>query len=94
MPFGGGTEGGVAATIFAVTDSLPSKSVGEAVQTITANEIKSEVEVNLFYFFFRFFFDSTSCDRQCMRPFLHTAPENTSCPYCQQNYFSGGRKGT
>lgn len=50
MPFGGGGGGGldssvVASTIFAVTDSLPSKSVGEAVQTITEKEIKSEVEV-------------------------------------------------
>lgn len=71
MPFGGAVEGGVAATIFAVTDSLPSKSVGEAVQTITANEIKSEVEVR--FFFFRSFFcigiNSTSCDRQFMHPF-------------------------
>lgn len=39
-------DGSVAATIFAVTDSLPSKSVGEAVQTITEKEIKSEVEVS------------------------------------------------
>lgn len=50
LPFGGGGGGGldgsVAATIFAVTDSLPSKSVGEAVQTITEKEIKSEVEVS------------------------------------------------
>ena len=48
LPFGGGDglDGSVAATIFAVTDSLPSKSVGEAVQTITEKEIKSEVEVS------------------------------------------------
>lgn len=54
-PFGGGgggggggaVEGSVAATIFAVTDSLPGKSVGEAVQTITDKEIKSEVEVGV-----------------------------------------------
>eukprot|EP00903_Cladosiphon_okamuranus_P019804 g18203.t2 len=49
LPFGGGggsgLDGSVAATIFAVTDSLPSKSVGEAVQTITEKEIKSEVEI-------------------------------------------------
>lgn len=47
LPFGGGggLDSSVAATIFAVTDSLPSKSVGEAVQTITEKEIKSEVEV-------------------------------------------------
>ena len=44
-PLGLVEEGGIAATIFAVTDSLPGKSVGEAVQTITADEIKSEVEV-------------------------------------------------
>lgn len=44
---GGGVDGSVAATIFAVTDSLPGKSVGEAVQTITENEIKSEVEVSV-----------------------------------------------
>lgn len=51
-PFGGGGDGDgfdgstVAATIFAITDSLPGKSVGEAVQTITEKEIKSEVEVS------------------------------------------------
>ncbi|CAM9597452.1 unnamed protein product [Pylaiella littoralis] len=50
VPFGGVGGGGldgsvVASTIFAVTDSLPSKSVGEAVQTITEKEIKSEVEI-------------------------------------------------
>lgn len=44
-PFGLVEEGGIAATVFAITDSLPGKSVGEAVQTITANEIKSEVEI-------------------------------------------------
>ncbi|CAM9448974.1 unnamed protein product [Ectocarpus sp. 12 AP-2014] len=50
-PFGGGGDGDgfdgstVAATIFAITDSLPGKSVGEAVQTITEKEIKSEVEI-------------------------------------------------
>lgn len=46
VPFGGGEEGGsVAARIFAITDSIPGKSVGEAVQTITAEQIRSEVEV-------------------------------------------------
>lgn len=45
---GGGHDGSVAATIFAVTDSLPGKSVGEAVQTITETEIKSEVEVSMY----------------------------------------------
>lgn len=44
-PFGAIQDGAIAATIFAVTDSLPGKSVGEAVQTITDKEIKSEVEV-------------------------------------------------
>lgn len=49
--FGGGAAkqpeaASLSATIFAVTDSLPGKSVGEAVQTITESEIKSEVEVS------------------------------------------------
>ncbi|CAM9628618.1 unnamed protein product [Ascophyllum nodosum] len=51
VPFRGDRDGvasgssSVAATIFAITDSIPGKSIGEAVQTITPDVIKSEVEV-------------------------------------------------
>lgn len=45
VPFGGEQDGSVAARIFAITDSIPGKSVGEAVQTITTDEIRSEVEI-------------------------------------------------
>lgn len=47
VPFGKEQDGSpsVAARIFAITDSIPGKSVGEAIQTITSEELKSEVEV-------------------------------------------------
>ncbi|CAM9614155.1 unnamed protein product [Choristocarpus tenellus] len=38
-------DGSISAAIFAITDSIPGKSIGEAVQTITNTEIRSEVEV-------------------------------------------------
>ncbi|CAM9195411.1 unnamed protein product [Discosporangium mesarthrocarpum] len=38
-------RGGIAASVFAITDTLPGKGVGEAVQTITPTQIRSEVEI-------------------------------------------------
>ncbi|CAM9491568.1 unnamed protein product [Chrysoparadoxa australica] len=40
-----GGDSKVADTIFSITDSIPIKTIGEAIQTITQDELKSEVEV-------------------------------------------------